>query len=74
MYQVIRQGKADNVVFIGEAPDWISEMIMTGHRVFELPGDAEAPHGSWLMRPHQTPHGIRWAADQVGISRIDKLF
>lgn len=52
--------------FIGSAPEWVRELIMTGHRVYELPFGTALQNGQRALKPHPSSMGVRWLEVKAG--------
>ncbi|HBO2935148.1 TPA: hypothetical protein L4R50_000142 [Pseudomonas aeruginosa] len=52
--------------FIGTPPEWVSELVMTGHRVFELPAGTALQIGQRVLRPHRSSVGLCWLDVRFG--------
>lgn len=74
VYDILRRGGHPVFVFIGQAPDFITEVVRSGYRVYELPEGTEPLQNSYLARPHQAGHQVRWGYDHVGHSEVQELF
>lgn len=73
-YEISRRGGHPVFVFIGPAPDFMKEIIQTGYRAYELPEGTKPLQNSYLARPHQAGHQVRWGYDHVGHSEVQHLF
>lgn len=56
--------------FIGTSPEWVAELVMTGHRVFELPAGTALQMGQRVFKPHPSSIGVRWLEVRFGESTI----
>lgn len=48
------------ICFIGESPEWVSELTMTGHRVYEMPAGTKIAKGRRALKPYQSSLGVMW--------------
>lgn len=65
-----REFKADAICFIGPAPEWSSQLVMLGHRVYQLPAGTVLPKGLRALKPHQSSVGVRWLEVIAGETEI----
>lgn len=56
--------------FIGASPEWASELVMTGHRVYELPAETALQVGQRALKPHPSSMGVRWLEVKFGETSI----
>lgn len=56
--------------FIGAPPEWVSELVMTGHRVYELPAGTPLQIGQRALKPHPSSMGVRWLEVKYGETSI----
>lgn len=64
------QFEHEALCFIGSAPEWVGELIMTGHRVYELPAGTALQIGQRALNPHPSSLGVRWLEVKVGVTEI----
>lgn len=74
VYDILRRGGHAVFVFIGKAPDFMTEVVQAGYRVYQLPEGTEPLQNSYLARPHQAGHQVRWGYDHVGHYEVHELF
>ena len=56
--------------FIGSAPEWAGELVMTGYRTYELPAGTVLQIGQRALKPHPSSVGVRWVDVRVGETAI----
>jgi hypothetical protein len=56
--------------FIGASPEWASELVMTGHRVYELPAGTALQVGQRALKPHPSSMGVLWLEVKFGETYI----
>jgi hypothetical protein len=56
--------------FIGSAPEWAGELVMTGYRTYELPAGTVLQKGQRALKPHPSSVGVRWVDVRVGETAI----
>lgn len=57
---------AEAFCFVGPAPEWGSELVMTGHRVYELPAGTALKKGRRALKPHPSSFGVHWLEVKIG--------
>jgi hypothetical protein len=68
---IYRSGpEREALCFIGTAPEWVSELVMTGHRVYELPAGTPLQIGQRALKPHPSSMGVRWLEVKFGETSI----
>lgn len=64
---LLREFWGEEFCFIGAPPDeWVSELVATGHRVYELPVGTAINTGRRAITPRQSSMGVRWLEVKVG--------